>query len=149
MPAALKIKVEGAEYNIRQIGARIGLKPNSALARYRRLLRVTGRKELTWDDLKRGSRGYTYSRPLPKHLVCRNKLRELMRDKGFTSSSLAGAIGSTRQHVDRVLGSAARDRRRNALTPEFVTRVCKALGLDEHETALMHELGAQESGWLF
>lgn len=149
MPAALKIKIEGAEYDIKQIGARIGLKPNSALARYRRLARVVGRNEVTWAELKRGTRGYSYSRPLTKNLVCRNKLRELMRDRGFNSGSLAAAIGSTRQHVDRILGAAARDKRRNALTPEFVTRACKALGLDDHETALMHELGAQEAGWKF
>lgn len=143
------VTVEDKQYTFKEIAARTGLKVNSANARYRRLCRILGTKNPTWAQLERGTRGYIFVRRLPKKYVCRNALRAKLDAQGFNSTSLAAAIGSTRQYVDRVLGVRATLSRPNALTPEFVTRVCKVLRLDEHETALMHELGAQESGWQF
>lgn len=144
---AYKVKISKELFTFKDIADRLNIKPNSANARVRRLQRVLGRQELTWQELEHGSRGFVYRKKLPAKYQCRNELRKQLVNKGISFQTLANRIGSTRQHVDRVLGSNKKNTYK--LTPAFVTRVCKVLDLDELDTAYMHELGARENGWEF
>lgn len=140
------VKVNGTYCTMRYIGKILNILPNSANARVRRLQRTTGRTELTWDELKRGSRGYVYLAKMPRNFPCRNELRRKLSDRGMTFENLAERMGTTRGYVNRVLGRVAA-KSRATLTPEFVQRCCEALELSPEAAALVHELGAREVGW--
>ena len=143
------LKVNNIETTYENIGAYLGIKPASAHARIKRLRKVAGKDiKLTWELLERGSRNFVYRKKLPEKFECRNELRKQLLDRGIGFQELAKKIKTSRQHVDRVLGCVS-DKNRYALTPEFVTRVCKVLKLDKLDTAYMHELGARENGWRF
>lgn len=144
----LLVEIEGQRYTFRQLGERLRLKPNSANARLRRVQRVLGRDKVTWQELERGSRGYVYKKKLPEQYECRNAIRRILVDRGIGFQEVADKIGSTRQHVDRVLGTPSK-KNRYALTPQFVARVSTMLELDEVEAAELQELGAREAGWRF
>ncbi len=144
-PTAL-VHIDGSDYTMREIGKHLNILPNSANARVRRLQRTTGRTELTWDELKRGSRGYVYLAKMPRNYPCRNELRRKLSDRGMTFEHLAKRMGTTREYVNRVLGRVAA-KSRATLTPEFVQRCCEALELSPEATAVVHELGAREVGW--
>jgi hypothetical protein len=142
------VEVDGVKYDMVQLGAKLGVSANAITQRLRRLKRVLGKTTFTLDELKRTTRGYVYKQKLPAKYVCRNAIRRVCNDQGLTFEELARRMRTKRQHVNRVLGSVSR-KNRHRLTPEFVSRVAKALGLNAEEKAMLHELGAQESGWLF
>ena len=140
--------VDGVTYDMKQLGAKLNVTPNAITQRLRRLKKVLGKSEFTLDELKRTTRGYVYKQKLPAKYVCRNRIRKLCVDKGFTFKELARRMRTKAQHVDRVLGAVHR-KNRYALTPEFVSRAAKALELSAEDRADLHELGAREAGWRF
>jgi hypothetical protein len=144
----LLIEIEGQRYTFRQMADRLKLKPNSANARLRRVQRTLGRQAVTWQELERGSRGYVYKKKLPEQYECRNAIRRMLVDRGIGFQEVAKRIKSTRQHVDRVIGTPSK-KNRYALTPQFVARISAMLKLDEVEAAELQELGAREAGWRF
>lgn len=142
------VVVDGKTYDMQQLGAKLGVSANAITQRLRRLRRVLGKSEFTLDELQRTTRGYVYKQKLPPKYVCRNHIRKLINDRGWTFEELARRMHTRRQHVNRVLGSVSR-KNRHVLTPRFVSAAAYALGLSEEDRAELHELGAQESGWLF
>jgi transcriptional regulator with XRE-family HTH domain len=142
------VVVDGVTYDMKQLGAKLGVTPNAITQRLRRLKKVLGKSEFTLDELERTTRGYVYKQKLPAQYVCRNQIRKICVERGYTFKQLAKKMRTKPQHVDRVLGAVHR-KNRYALTPDFVTRAAKALGLPEEDRAELHELGAQENGWLF
>lgn len=149
MSKKLTILVDGSPRTFAQIGKYLGIKTNSANARVRRLQKTLGADvELTWELLERGSRNFVYRKKLPEKFECRNEIRKQLLDRGIGFQELANKMKTSRQHVNHVLGNVP-DKSRYALTPDFVTRVCKVLKLDRMDTHYMHELGARENGWDF
>lgn len=142
------VVVDGATYDMQQLGTKLGVTPNAITQRLRRLRRVLGKSEFTLEELQRTTRGYVYKQKLPAKYVCRNRIRKLINDRGWTFEELARRMHTRRQHVNRVLGSVSR-KNRYVLTPRFVSAAAHALELSEEDRAELHELGAQESGWLF
>lgn len=138
--------VDGVPTTFKEISDRLGIKPNSANARIKRRQKITGRTEFTWDELKRHGHGFSYKGKLPEKFICRNYIRKLMCDKGYSYVQLAKAMRTSDTFVARVLGKNADE---YALTPEFVWRVGVALKLNKDELHELQELGARENGWDF
>ena len=91
------VVIDGVQYDMQQLGTKLGVSANAITQRLRRLRRVLGKSEFTLKELERTTRGYVYKQKLPAKYVCRNAIRRLCNDKGITYDELAALMGSSRQ----------------------------------------------------